>query len=499
MRSYTYEQDNLQGLFARIVEQLGADIDSNALIHGLLEEVCEYFRFGRGFIYEYDHTYTLHIHEQYASYISEPAPPTIKLEDCLTPEAFQRLAQGPLFVSTAAKNLHQDSEWAGLARLFGAGTLLLVPVANPSGRLMGLVGLTDRRGAILLEERAVRAAQTILALLANYVKLRVYQRGLEYAQTSLVNILDHMGVDIYVNDFYTYEILYVNKSMASLYGGRENLLGRKCWQALYDGLTGPCEHCPKVMILDDEGNPGKMYSRDCQQRPADGSWFRVLSAAFRWFDGRLAHVVSLVDITENKRNEAIITQMANYDALTNLPNRRKLIRDCDEMIRRLTPSGGGAYLLFLDLDNFKAINDTLGHCAGDELLKQIGRALQTEPLTKNHAYRHSGDEFVLLLENASETSIYKVLSFLLKRFNRPWELASVKAVCRASIGVARFPEDGQNTGKLLHKADMMMYEAKKAGKGRAFFSDGRSFKPEPASRPVEEKTPARRSQSNISE
>lgn len=98
----------------------------------------------------------------------------------------------------------------------------------------------------------------------------------------------------------------------------------------------------------------------------------MFSAAFRWVDGRLAHVVSSADITDNKRNEALVEYLANYDSLTNLPNRRMLVKECERRIDK-TQEGGEGYLLFFDIDGFKKINDTFGHEAGDEFLVQLGQ------------------------------------------------------------------------------------------------------------------------------
>ena len=88
---------------------------------------------------------------------------------------------------------------------------------------------------------------------------------------------------------------------------------------------------------DENGEPTKIYSWD-YQRPFDGSWFRVFSAAFRWGGRQTAHVVSSADITDNKRNEALVEYLANYDSLTNLPNRRMLVKECE---RRIDKTQGG--------------------------------------------------------------------------------------------------------------------------------------------------------------
>ena len=468
MRTYSYNSDVLQHLFARIIKSLGASDNSGESIGFILNEVCRHFRFGCGFIYEADHTETLHLRERFANYTINNLPDSFKLPDYLREEDIREL------MGTAFLYHHRDSdtEQHTQGNIFDSNTYMLVPIANSDGSLLGLVGMLDRRRNILLDEQAVEAARTVLNLLVNSVKLRIYQRNLEYAGQTLVNILDNTGIDIYVNDFNTHEILYVNKSMAAPYGGREKMLGKKCWKSIYSDKSGPCEYCPQKQLIDEDGNPTKVYSWD-YRRPFDGSWFRVLSAAFRWMDGRLAHVVSSVDITENKTNEATIARMANFDALTNLPNRRKLMADCQTAIENALENGTAGYLLFFDLDKFKHLNDTMGHQAGDELLKTVADALQTNTLTQNRCYRYGGDEFIVLLQDTSAESVDSLVRFILERFTEPWHLSSASPVCKASIGVAEFPANGNTPDEVLHNADMMMYKAKQDGGGKACFFDGR--------------------------
>ncbi|MCD7874496.1 MAG: GGDEF domain-containing protein [Acidaminococcaceae bacterium] len=203
-----------------------------------------------------------------------------------------------------------------------------------------------------------RLLTTVLPMFGRYLGVRVYRNRLAFASNSLESILDNTGIDIYVNDFYNHDILYANKSMAAPYGGIAQFLGRKCWEVLFPGQNGPCSFCPQQKLIDENGEPTKIYSWD-YQRPFDGSWFRVFSAAFRWVDGRLAHVVSSADITENKHNEALIEYLANYDALTELPNRRMLVQECERRLAQLE-DGGKGYLLFLILTALKISTILLG-------------------------------------------------------------------------------------------------------------------------------------------
>lgn len=478
MRTYNFNPDDLHHLFAKIIHSLSIHDATENVVGSILSEVCEHFKFGCGFVYEADYTNTFFLKERYASYDTANLSQSFQLEKHLDVEEIRVLLGKAAFFQQIDPG---DAE-KGKTRIFESNTIILVPAIGREQKPIGLVGMMDRRRNILLDEKAIESAKMVLNLIANNVKIRIYQQNLKYSRQALMGILDNTGIDIYVNDFYTHEILYVNKSMAAPYGGWKNMMGKKCWQAIYTDKTGQCEYCPQKKLIDEHGNPTKIYSWD-YQRPFDGAWFRVLSAVFRWVDGRLAHVVSSVDITENKNNEALIAKMANYDALTNLPNRRKLFEDCRRAILA-AEDGGEGFLLFFDLDNFKTLNDNMGHQAGDELLIEVGKMLQSHPLTCDRCYRYGGDEFILLYQNVDKGYIVEVCKYLLNRFEQPWQLRNASPTCKASIGVAEYPIQGKNPDDLLHSADLLMYKAKENGGGMACFYDGGTIRPDKASSPT---------------
>ncbi|MDL2233438.1 GGDEF domain-containing protein [Ruminococcaceae bacterium OttesenSCG-928-L11] len=460
-------QDSSKELFVDVMDRLSAQQDPYRPIHGILADACRCFGFGCGFVYESDHTGKFALEERFCNYSNDALKQTVYLQEYLGGELLAQMATRPVvfFPTRTVNNGELDMR---LAELFEANSLLIVSVVGTSGNTEAIVGMSDRRGRILLSGEEISVARSILTVVANHIKLRMYQRTIENSRKALESVLDNMGIDVYVNDFNTHEILYVNQSMAAPYGDKESLIGKKCWGSLYDDKDGQCEYCPQKKLIDDEGNPTKVYSWD-YERPFDKAWFRVFSAAFQWTDGRLAHVVSSVDISENKRNEAIIRKMADYDTLTNLPNRRKLLLDMDSGIKRMAAKEQSGYVLFLDLDDFKQVNDTMGHRAGDELLVMVAQFLMEHPLTRDKCYRHSGDEFVLLCENTDKSEVDAVIELLLQQFSQPWSLTDGEAVCPASIGAAQFPADGTETEALLHNADMAMYFAKRNGKHNVNF------------------------------
>jgi len=179
-----------------------------------------------------------------------------------------------------------------------------------------------------------------------------------------------------------------------------------------------------------------------------------------------------VDLQDLKRAEAELSYIASFDPVTDLPNRRYLER---ELTARLNEAGrfdSMAALIFIDLDNFKLINDSLGHDFGDRVLKRVAGLLASGIRDYDFLARFGGDEFVLLVpEVNSYEDVSGLTQKLLEMFEKPLALEDHEIFITSSIGVAMYPEDGSNSSMLLKSADTAMYQAKESGKNRyRFFS-----------------------------
>ena len=439
-------------------------IDTQA-IQKALKLICDEFQFDIGAIYEIDQYNVFNLKEHYTQQDLEVSPSFV-LEN-ISIDYQEHLAKENLICikqSSASNGFDID-----LLDLFRVNATTLTAIIDEDNRISAFIVFSTLNCENNLSNFDLELLKILLSMLDKYIGIRVYQNKLSFARVSLESILDNTGIDIYVNDFYTHDILYVNKSMAAPYGGIDKFVNGKCWQILFIGQNGPCEFCPQQYLLDESGNPTKVYTWD-YQRPFDGSWFRVFSAAFRWTDGRMAHVVSSADITDNKRNEELVQYLANYDSLTNLPNRRMLVADCERRINN-AKSGEKAYILFFDIDGFKKINDEFGHDAGDEFLIKLGEFFSAIPMLKNSIYRNGGDEFVAVLDGiATKDNIRSLANFIHERFNKPWYLSKGNAYCNVSIGVACYPEDGMTANELLQRADQAMYTVKKTGGAHISFA-----------------------------
>lgn len=180
------------------------------------------------------------------------------------------------------------------------------------------------------------------------------------------------------------------------------------------------------------------------------------------------------EIMRVKTSEANFTHLAQHDALTNLPNRLLVSDRVEQAIGQARRYQRRAALLFLDLDNFKTINDSLGHDAGDQLLKDVAARLQDAVREMDTVSRQGGDEFLIVLTDVADLDdISTVAKHVLHAMSQPFSLKGMQIVTSVSIGAALYPEDGDDFSALLKHADLAMYQAKAAGRNAFRFFDAR--------------------------
>ena len=195
-------------------------------------------------------------------------------------------------------------------------------------------------------------------------------------------------------------------------------------------------------------------------------WVRLTVAAKRAADGRTLHHISIVeDISDRRAAEARIEYLATHDEMTGLVNRTMFNDFLARAIARCHRPNRGFAVLFVDLDRFKIINDSLGHEAGDALLKVVGCRLQATLRSSDVVARFGGDEFVLLVEDVTDRQDAAVVARnLLAAVLQPVEIAGQECRVTASIGIALCPQDATDAEALLKHADVAMYHAKEDGK-----------------------------------
>ncbi|AHB48978.1 diguanylate cyclase [Hyphomicrobium nitrativorans NL23] len=313
--------------------------------------------------------------------------------------------------------------------------------------------LSTPRASAHAEEASDRAPTETVVNLANAV--------FNCSQEAIV-VTDTEGMVIAVNPAFTtisgYSALeVVGRSMRSLQSGRHR---RAFYRELWAHVA---EHGYWQGEIWNKRKNGKIY-------PA-----LLTLSSVRDANGRVTHFIgSTADLSRIKKSELELDHAAHHDDLTGLPNRRLLITHLDRALHRAVRQGAMGAVLFIDLDRFKLVNDSLGHGAGDELLRLATRRLRESLRSNDLLARFGGDEFIVLLEQTSPEGAGIVAQHVIDRLTEPFLLpAGEEIYIGASIGISFFPNDSSRADELLQHADAALYQAKSAGRStyRVYSSD----------------------------
>ncbi len=308
----------------------------------------------------------------------------------------------------------------------------------------------------------------------NYLKVLpvVIENALKHHKDEkMFKMLSHAVMDIKDSIYFTDMkdmIIYVNDAFCRTYGYREEEIVGKNASVLWDKET---ENEYRLSIFPKALRGG--LKGEFLHRKQDGSLFPVLLSRALIKDERkndiaLAGIVR--DITERKMIEQQFQSLAHYDSLTSLPNRAHMIERLSQSLVQARWNNFTLALLFIDLDNFKKINDTLGHDTGDKMLKEVALRLIECVRDSDTVARMGGDEFMIILPKitrAQDAAIIaqRIIDSLISPFNLDRQECSIGA----SIGISQFPIDGDDYETLVKNADIAMYKAKEIGKNNYQF------------------------------
>ena len=336
-------------------------------------------------------------------------------------------------------------------------------------------GAFDADEAAVLAELAGELSSAITTVRVRIERTRQEQQrsALQDAQVRALAFETQEG--IVITDAHK-AVLKVNRAFTALTGyASEDAVGKtlRLLQAGYESAADG------NVVLDAIAREGWWQGEVCNRRKT-GERYPVWTniTAVKDEQGSVKHyVVTMTDITARKAAEQKIEQLAYYDALTQLPNRRRLMDRLQQALRNSARTRRKGALLFIDLDNFKILNDTIGHDVGDRLLCKVAQRLTSSARDGDTIARLGGDEFVVMLEELSESTeeaaaqAKRVGEQIMLALNRPYMLDGRVHYSTPSIGVALFSEADDAVEELLKQADIAMYQAKYAGRNALRFFD----------------------------
>jgi diguanylate cyclase (GGDEF)-like protein len=286
---------------------------------------------------------------------------------------------------------------------------------------------------------------------------------LEDEREKFRTVVESLGEGITIKDL-EFRVQYQNRVMTEMFGDRT---GSTCYSMF--GFEDPCHHCPTILALED----GQAHT-SCRDYQVNGTTLHIESTAslIRDSRGSVTGTVEIIrDIGERIKNEQTIREMAFLDPLTGLSNRRLFEDRLEQAIAKSRRYDMQFGLLTLDLDNFKDINDSFGHEAGDQVLREAAdriRACCKRDL--DTISRHGGDEFcVIITDCQGQEQLSAIATQLLLQFARPFQLADSLVTVTTSIGISIFPDNGLEMKELEIASDRAMYAAKKAGRNTCRF------------------------------
>ncbi|MDX1455164.1 MAG: EAL domain-containing protein [Gammaproteobacteria bacterium] len=376
----------------------------------------------------------------------------------------QRAAALPLPVSVALKKLQDHSG------------LELEDAGNPVSLVDGVVAQLKRlqREQLSLDEmkeRLLVAERESMDQRKRLSKEVAKRRRAQAEMLKLSSALTHAADAVMVTNKKGH-IEYVNPAFEAITGyRREEIIGKT------PDLLRSEEHDEALFKeMWETINRGEMFRCELINKRKDGSTFHEEKTITPLKDahGNITHFIATgVDISERIRAQEKLEYIAHHDSVTGLPNRVLLLDRVQQALVRAARENEQVAVLFLDLDGFKAINDTVGHHFGDRFLGEVAARLQSKIREQDTVARLGGDEFAIVLEGvASMTDVSNVARKITSSLAKPFLLDGREMYVTGSIGVSRFPADGEDVNTLLRKADSAMYRAKQVGKNTyRFYSE----------------------------
>ncbi|MBV7264759.1 EAL domain-containing protein [Erythrobacter ani] len=294
-------------------------------------------------------------------------------------------------------------------------------------------------------------------------------------RTDVLRDIEDVGIGLFWATNKKGELSYLStQALDSLGDGGESLIGQQLSSVFTEASIEAGEYSGRSIKLRMKAN-GKIdhqiveinLNEAGRDDPSKHYWWRITARPkMDRVGGLIGYRGVATDITSEFRHQQSIAKQSQYDELTGLANRRRIGHKLSTMLNSFKTSGRSCALLMLDLDRFKQVNDTLGHPAGDELLKQVAQRLQALIKDRGEVGRMGGDEFQILLPDMDDRNELGELSRrIIQMLSQPYSINGRRAQIGTSVGIAIAPYDGVDVDEIHAAADLALYAAKESGKG----------------------------------
>lgn len=369
-------------------------------------------------------------------------------EGSLIPTQDKGGAKNLPFVTGKTYMISSDTEISGKFEQYfkkrGWTAAVFLPLFKEEKNVMYLCFATgeDKRNWSMDEIKFFNDVKSIIQGI--YIKKET-KNYLEDSYVALREILENAGCGIYVLDPKDDSVLYMNQRFKELFSHTIEVGKLKEMIEAHKGIGN--QFCENYIALEDR-------------------WMDENRTAISWIDGRTVTLCTVYDVTDKKIYQQKIEAQANNDFLTGLYNRMRCEQDLVAKMEQCMMHGTEGALMYLDLDDFKHINDGLGHQYGDVLLKAISDSLRKVKGLENSCYRMGGDEFIIIVDDHFFPELQRICRDILDIFSNSWFLKGEDYYCTMSMGIVCFPTDAATSEEAIRKADLALYQAKRAGKNR---------------------------------
>ena len=427
---------------AKIVRNLDSSEKYEVIVENILETTMEYLQADVGNLFRVNREDKVY---EILCRIERTGETKCLAQKCIPFEEWPLSNERPVFISS---NVMLPEFTRKRFEIYGIKALASLPIFINDEVVM-YFNVIDENGERAWSVADINLLSDVSKVIQSILTKRIAKDSLASSYQSLETILDNVGCGILVTDKANDEILFTNHMVNLVFG--EELEQGNLPRKLREGKK-----------ISYNSKLKEFYEEKSKH------WYDLHYTELMWVDGREAVLCALYDVTDKRNYQKKIEQHANNDFLTGLYNRMRCERDLKKCLERVKNNGGTGSLIYLDLDNFKNINDGLGHQYGDILLQGISNSMKEIKEIEHTCYRMGGDEFIMILTEEYYDSKQDILDKLIQMFNKPWCLNGTDYYCTASIGVVDFPEDAKDANDVIKKADIAMYEAKKMGKNTVY-------------------------------